>query len=112
MDELLTGRENLRLMADLGHLDRRRAEGVIEHLLERFDLVDAADRRATTYSGGMNRRRLLADVWVDGGGPAEVDRVVERAGDLAEALDDCGGAVGVPDGVQVGRPGVLVDGEQ
>lgn len=50
VDELLTGRENLRLMADLGHLDRRQAENVVEQLLERFHLADAADRRAVTYS--------------------------------------------------------------
>ncbi|MEV4575753.1 ATP-binding cassette domain-containing protein [Nonomuraea jabiensis] len=60
VDELLTGRENLRLMADLGHLGRRRAEGVVGRLLERFDLVGAADRRAVTYSGGMKRRLDLA----------------------------------------------------
>jgi ABC-2 type transport system ATP-binding protein len=60
VDDLLTGRENLRLMADLGHLDRRRAPAVVEHLLARFDLVAAADRRAATYSGGMKRRLDLA----------------------------------------------------
>ncbi|MEV0124534.1 ATP-binding cassette domain-containing protein [Streptomyces sp. NPDC050703] len=60
VDPLLTGRENLRLMADLGHLDRYRARGVVERLLERFHLADAADRRAATYSGGMRRRLDLA----------------------------------------------------
>ena len=53
IDELLTGRENLRLMADLAHLDRATATAGVTGMLERFDLVDAADRRAQTYSGGM-----------------------------------------------------------
>ncbi len=60
IDELLTGRENLRLMADLSHLDRATASSDVDELLARFDLVDAADRRAQTYSGGMKRRLDLA----------------------------------------------------
>src|SRR4051794_3444028 len=60
IDELLTGRENLRLMADLAHLDRARASVAVTGMLERFDLVEAADRRAQTYSGGMKRRLDLA----------------------------------------------------
>ncbi len=60
IDELLTGRENLRLMADLAHLDRATASADVATMLERFDLVDAADRRAQTYSGGMKRRLDLA----------------------------------------------------
>ena len=60
IDELLTGRENLRLMADLAHLDRATATPTVTGMLERFDLVDAADRRAQTYSGGMKRRLDLA----------------------------------------------------
>ena len=60
IDELLTGRENLRLMADLAHLDRASATAGVTAMLERFDLVDAADRRAQTYSGGMKRRLDLA----------------------------------------------------
>ncbi|TFI28984.1 ATP-binding cassette domain-containing protein [Streptomyces sp. 4R-3d] len=66
VDELLTGRENLLLMADLGHLDRHRAQPVVGRLLERFDLADAADRRAATYSGGMKRRLDLAMTLVPG----------------------------------------------
>ncbi|MFJ1870479.1 ATP-binding cassette domain-containing protein [Streptomyces chartreusis] len=66
VDELLTGRENLRLMADLGHLDRRHAEDVVRVLLERFHLAHAADRRAATYSGGMKRRLDLAMTLVAG----------------------------------------------
>ena len=60
IDEFHTGRENLRLMADLNHLDRERATTVVGEMLERFDLADAADRRAQTYSGGMKRRLDLA----------------------------------------------------
>jgi ABC-2 type transport system ATP-binding protein len=60
IDEFHTGRENLKLMADLNHLDRGRAKTVIEELLERFELADAAGRRAQTYSGGMKRRLDLA----------------------------------------------------
>jgi ABC-2 type transport system ATP-binding protein len=60
VDELLTGRENLRLMADLHHLARPEAERRIAALLDRFELADAADRRVSTYSGGMSRRLDLA----------------------------------------------------
>jgi ABC-2 type transport system ATP-binding protein len=60
IDELLTGRENLALMADLHHLARAEARRRIGELLERFELVDAADRMAMTYSGGMRRRLDLA----------------------------------------------------
>ncbi|MET9547432.1 ATP-binding cassette domain-containing protein [Streptomyces sp. NPDC006627] len=66
VDELLTGRENLRLMADLGHLGRRGARDMVGRLLERFGLVEAADRRAATYSGGMKRRLDLAMTLVPG----------------------------------------------
>jgi ABC-2 type transport system ATP-binding protein len=60
VDELLTGTENLRLMADLLHVGRREGQRRADDLLERFDLVDAADRGPTTYSGGMRRRLDLA----------------------------------------------------
>jgi ABC-2 type transport system ATP-binding protein len=60
VDELLTGRENLALMADLHHLARADAAGRIAALLGRFELTDAADRTAATYSGGMRRRLDLA----------------------------------------------------
>lgn len=66
IDELLTGRENLRLMADLAHLDRATAPAMVTSMLERFDLVDAADRRAQTYSGGMKRRLDLAMTLITG----------------------------------------------
>ncbi|WP_159846401.1 ATP-binding cassette domain-containing protein [Nocardia sp. CY41] len=60
VDELLTGRENLLLMGDLHHLQRRDARRLAQSLLERFDLVDAADKTVATYSGGMTRRLDLA----------------------------------------------------
>jgi ABC-2 type transport system ATP-binding protein len=56
----LTGRENLEILGRLFHLSRRRARERAAELLERFDLVDAADRTAKTYSGGMQRRLDLA----------------------------------------------------
>jgi ABC-2 type transport system ATP-binding protein len=58
VDEILTGRENLVLVAELRHLkDPRRIAG---ELLARFDLTDAAGRRVATYSGGMRRRLDIA----------------------------------------------------
>ncbi|MFG1685425.1 ATP-binding cassette domain-containing protein [Nonomuraea sp. NPDC049269] len=60
VDSLLTGEENLRLMADLLHLGRSRGRTRSRELLERFDLIDAADKPAATYSGGMRRRLDLA----------------------------------------------------
>ena len=60
VDELLTGRENLRLMARLAHLPRAAGRARGDELLELFDLVAAADRLVRTYSGGMRRRLDLA----------------------------------------------------
>ncbi len=60
VDNLLTGAENLRLMADLRHLGRREGQRRIGELLEQFDLTAAADRPLSTYSGGMRRRLDLA----------------------------------------------------
>ena len=60
VDKLLTGRENLMLMADLFHLGRARAKARAEELLEQFDLTEAADKLASTYSGGMQRKLDLA----------------------------------------------------
>src|ERR1700729_3922633 len=58
VDELLTGRENLRLVADLKRV--RSAGQVVTGLLERFDLTESADKLASTYSGGMRRKLDLA----------------------------------------------------
>jgi ABC-2 type transport system ATP-binding protein len=60
IDEVLTGRENLQLMADLRHLPREAGRRRVTELLERFDLVDAADQVVRIYSGGMRRRLDLA----------------------------------------------------
>jgi ABC-2 type transport system ATP-binding protein len=60
VDGLLTGTENLALMADLHHLPRARGRERIGQLLEQFELTDAADRIVMTYSGGMRRRLDLA----------------------------------------------------
>jgi ABC-2 type transport system ATP-binding protein len=58
VDEVLTGRENLVLIAELRHLQRPGA--VADDLLVRFDLTGAADRRVATWSGGMRRRLDIA----------------------------------------------------
>jgi len=60
IDGLLSGRENLMLMADLHHLPRAHGRARAQELLEQFDLVEAADKPAVTYSGGMKRRLDLA----------------------------------------------------
>jgi ABC-2 type transport system ATP-binding protein len=60
VDELLTGRENLEMFGRLFRLSRPEARSRASALLERFELVDAADRTAKTYSGGMRRRLDLA----------------------------------------------------
>jgi ABC-2 type transport system ATP-binding protein len=56
VDEEQTGRENLVMVGRLMHLGRAAARRRAGELLERFELVDAADRRVRTYSGGMRRR--------------------------------------------------------
>ena len=60
VDGLFTGEENLRLMADLRHLDKQAGRRRVDELLQRFDLVDAARKPVSTYSGGMRRRLDLA----------------------------------------------------
>lgn len=66
VDEILTGRENLIMIARLRHLNNARQ--VADDLLKRFGLTDAADRKASTYSGGM-RRRLDIAMSLIGGSP-------------------------------------------
>jgi ABC-2 type transport system ATP-binding protein len=58
VDETLTGRENLVLVARLRHL--KDARTIADDLLARFGLSDAAERRVSTYSGGMRRRLDIA----------------------------------------------------
>jgi ABC-2 type transport system ATP-binding protein len=60
VDDLLTGEENLQLMADLHHLRAAEAKRVVASLLERFDLTESARKMASTYSGGMRRKLDLA----------------------------------------------------
>ena len=60
VDNLLTGEENLLLMADLHHLGRGPGRRRAAALLRQFDLTDAAAKLASTYSGGMRRRLDLA----------------------------------------------------
>ena len=72
VDELLTGRENLQLMAELKKLSAAESRQVITELLDRFELTDAADRRVATYSGGMTRKLDLAMTLV--GRPEKIGR--------------------------------------
>jgi ABC-2 type transport system ATP-binding protein len=58
VDEILTGRENLVMIARLRHLEH--PHQVADELLERFGLGEAADRRVSTYSGGMRRKLDIA----------------------------------------------------
>jgi ABC-2 type transport system ATP-binding protein len=60
VDEHLTGYENLDMVGRMYHLGRRKSRSRARELLERFDLVEAGDRPAKTYSGGMRRRLDLA----------------------------------------------------
>ncbi|PLW71542.1 ATP-binding cassette domain-containing protein [Streptomyces sp. SCUT-3] len=60
VDGLITGEENMLLMADLHHLPKREGRRVAAELLERFDLTDAAKKPAQSYSGGMKRRLDIA----------------------------------------------------
>ncbi|KNB52112.1 ABC transporter [Streptomyces caatingaensis] len=60
VDGLITGEENMLLMADLHHLPKREGRRVTAELLERFDLTEAAKKPAQSYSGGMKRRLDIA----------------------------------------------------
>ncbi|MFB8243575.1 ATP-binding cassette domain-containing protein [Streptomyces sp. NPDC001046] len=60
VDGLITGEENMLLMADLHHLPKAQGRRVVAELLERFDLTEAARKPASTYSGGMKRRLDIA----------------------------------------------------
>ncbi|NED98359.1 ATP-binding cassette domain-containing protein [Phytoactinopolyspora alkaliphila] len=60
VDELLTGQENLQLMVDLSPVSAKDGKRMVTELLERFDLVESAQKPASTYSGGMRRKLDLA----------------------------------------------------
>ena len=77
VDELLTGRENIRLIGRLYGFPRKYIAPLADELLERFSLTDAADRIAKTYSGGMRRRLDLA-----------VSLVASPAGAVPRRADD------------------------
>jgi ABC-2 type transport system ATP-binding protein len=66
VDGLITGEENMLLMADLHHLSRGEGRRTAAELLERFDLAEAAKKPASTYSGGMKRRLDIAMTLVGG----------------------------------------------
>src|SRR6478609_4158875 len=66
VDGLITGTENMLLMADLHHLPKAEGRRVAAELLARFDLTEAADKPASTYSGGMKRRLDIAMTLVGG----------------------------------------------
>ncbi|MER6478047.1 ATP-binding cassette domain-containing protein [Streptomyces filamentosus] len=66
VDGLITGEENMLLMADLHHLPRQEGRRTAAELLARFDLTDAAHKPASTYSGGMKRRLDIAMTLVAG----------------------------------------------
>src|SRR5215467_6953230 len=60
VDELLTGQENLQLMADLNRVGSGEGKWLVTELLERFDLAESAQKLVSTYSGGMRRKLDLA----------------------------------------------------
>ncbi|WP_329484080.1 ATP-binding cassette domain-containing protein [Kribbella sp. NBC_01484] len=60
VDELLTGQENLQLMADLKRIESAEGKRIVAELLERFDLTQSAQKMVATYSGGMRRKLDLA----------------------------------------------------
>ncbi|MFI0983689.1 ATP-binding cassette domain-containing protein [Streptomyces exfoliatus] len=60
VDGLITGEENMLLMADLHHLSKAEGRRITAELLARFDLTEAAKKPASTYSGGMKRRLDIA----------------------------------------------------
>jgi len=60
VDELLTGQENLQLMADLKRMSSGEGKRAVTGLLERFDLTEAAHKLVSAYSGGMRRKLDLA----------------------------------------------------
>ncbi len=66
VDDLLTGEENLLMMADLLHLPKAEGRRITRRLLGRFDLAEAAGKPASSYSGGMRRKLDLAMTLVGG----------------------------------------------
>ena len=96
VDENLTGFENLEMVGRLYHLGKAKSRKRARELLERFDLAEAADRLARTYSGGMRRRLDLAAALVARPPGAVPRRAHHRArpGQPHRAVDDDRGARG------------------
>ena len=92
VDDLLTGEENLQLMADLNHLGRVAGRHRVAELLDRFDLIDAAHRPVSSYSGGMRRRLDLAMTLV--GSPQVIFLDEPTTGLDPRAVAPCGTASG------------------
>ena len=92
VDGLLTGEENLILMADLRHLGKREGRRRAAELLERFDLVEAAKKPVATYSGGMRRRLDLAMTLV--GAPGSSSSTSRPPGSTRAAGASCGRSSG------------------
>jgi len=69
VDDTVTGREKLGMVANLYHMGRATAAARAGKLLARFDLLEAAERQARTYSGGMRRRLDLAGGYFRGPQP-------------------------------------------
>jgi len=88
VDNLLTGEENLNLMADLRHLERAAGRRRTAELLDRFELVEAGKNQATTYSGGMRRRLDLAMTLV--GDPRIISSTSRPPASTPAAAAPCG----------------------
>ena len=88
VDGLFTGEENLQLMADLRHLGKQAGRQRVDELLQRFDLVDAAKKPVTTYSGGMRRRLDLAMTLI--GDPGSSSSMSRRPDSIRAAGAACG----------------------
>jgi ABC-2 type transport system ATP-binding protein len=86
VDETLTGRENLVLVARLRHL--KDARQIADDLLARFQLTDAAERRVATYSGGMRRRLDIAMSLI--GNPPVISWTRRRPGSIPRHATKCG----------------------
>ena len=80
VDGLLTGRENLEMIGELHHLGRQAARARAGELLEQFSLVDAGEKLAKEYSGGMRRRLDLAATLVAAPGDPVPRRADDRPG--------------------------------
>src|SRR6266540_3780955 len=123
IDENLTGRENLQLVGRLAHLPKAVIRPRADELLERFGLTDAANRTASTYSGGMRRRLDLAsrsDLWgvieelvSEGATLLLTTQYLEEADRLADrvAVIDCGTVIaeGTPADLKSGLGSTVIE---